>query len=131
MEEWIMECKMKLGEVLNLNQTLKSIIDDNNTKTDTLFKFKLLGIMKSLENHVVNFETIRNEKIMKLGKETEDGSVQIPKEDSKTIKKFNDSIMQVVNCEVTVNIDKLKASDVFNKGVNAEHLVGLYPIIEE
>ncbi len=126
-----MEMKIKLGEVLNLNQTLKCIIDDNDTKTDTLFKFKLLGIMKSLETHVVNFETIRNEKIMELGKETEDGNVQIPKEDTETIEKFNDAIMQVINSEVTVNIDKLKPSDVFNKGVNAEYLMELYPIIEE
>ncbi len=126
-----MEIKMKLGEVLNLNQILKSIIDDNNTKTDALFKFKLLGIMKSLETHVVNFETIRNEKIMELGKETEDGNVQILKEDTETIEKFNDAIVQVINSEVTVNIDKLKPGDVFNKGVNAEHLVELYPIIEE
>ncbi len=126
-----MEVKMKLNEVLNLNQTLKLIIDDTNAKTDTLFKFKLLGIMKSLETHVANFETIRNEKIVELGKETEDGNVQIPKEDTETIKKFNDALMEVINSEVTVNIDKLKPSDVFNKGVNAEYLIGLYPIIEE
>lgn len=126
-----MEVKMKLNEVLNLNQTLKLIIDDTNAKTDTLFKFKLLGIMKSLETHVANFETIRNEKIVELGKETEDGNVQIPKEDTETIKKFNDALMEVINSEVTVNIDKLKPEDVFNKGVNAEYLIGLYPIIEE
>ena len=126
-----MECKMKLREVLDLNQAIKLIIDNKNPKTDTLFKFKLLGIMKSLENHVVNFEAIRSEKIMELGKKTEDGNVQIPKEDTKTMKEFNDCIMQVVNSEVTVNIDKLKASDVFNKDIDAEYLVGLYPIIEE
>lgn len=126
-----MEIKMKLGEVLNLNQTLKSIIDDNNTKTNTLFKFKLLGIMKSLENHVANFEVIRNNKIMELGKETENGNIQIPKEDTEAIEKFNDAIIQVINSEVTVNIDKLKPSDVFNKGVNAKYLVGLYSIIKE
>lgn len=126
-----MECKLKLGEVLSINKTLKSIIDDNQTKVDTLFKFKLLGIMKSLEIHVTNFETIRNEKIMELGKETEDGNVQIPKEDADAIKKFNDSLIQVIESEVCVNIDKLKANDVFNKGVKSEYLIGLYPIIEE
>ena len=126
-----MECKLKLGEVLSINKTLKSIIDDNQTKVDTLFKFKLLGIMKSLEIHVTNFETIRNEKIMELGKETEDGNVQIPKEDADAIKKFNDSLIQVIESEVCVNIVKLKANDVFNKGVKSEYLIGLYPIIEE
>ena len=125
-----MECRFKTGEILSLNQTLKMIIDDQEANVDALFKFRLLGIMKSIEGHVANFETIRNEKIMEFGKETEDGNIQIPKEDTDSIMKFNDSIMQVIDSEVTVNMDKLKASEVFNKGVNAEHLVGLYPIIE-
>lgn len=125
-----MEYKFKTGEILSLNQTLKMIIDDQEANVDALFKFRLLGIMKSIEGHVANFETIRNEKIMEFGKETEDGNIQIPQEDTDSIMKFNDSIIQVIDSEVTVNIDKLKASDVFNKGVNAEHLVGLYPIIE-
>lgn len=126
-----MECKLKLGNVLSLNQTLKSIIDDNETKVDALFKFRLLGIMKSIEGHVANFEAIRNEKIVEFGKETEDGNIQIPKEDAEAIKKFNDSLTGVINSEVKINIEKLKASDVFNKGVKAEYLMGLYPIIEE
>lgn len=123
-----MECKLKLGNVLSLNQTLKSIIDDNETKADALFKFRLLGIMKSIEEHVANFETIRNEKIVEFGKETEDGNIRVPKD---AIKKFNDSLTEVIKSEVKINIEKLKASDVFNKGVKAEYLMGLYPIIEE
>ncbi len=126
-----MDITLTLGEVLNLNQTLKAIIDDNKAKVDPLFKFKLLGIMKSAETHVVNFETIRNEKIMEYGKEAEDGSIQIPKEDKDAVKQFNDSLMQIINSQVTINIDRLKAADVFNKGVKAEHLIGLYPIMEE
>ena len=86
--------------------------------------------MKSAETHVVNFETIRNEKIMEYGKEAEDGSIQIPKEDKDAVKQFNDSLMQIINSQVTINIDRLKAADVFNKGVKAEHLIGLYPIME-
>ncbi len=123
--------KIKLGEVMNLNQTLKSLIDDNNTKIDSLFKFKLLGIMKSLENHVSNFEIIRNEKIMEYGTETENGNVQIPKEDTEAVKKFNASLVEVLNSDVDITIEKLKSSDVFNKGVKAEYLMGLYPIMEE
>ena len=33
--------------------------------------------------------------------------------------------------EYSNRIDKLKASDVFDKGLPAEYLVGLYSIIEE
>ncbi len=126
-----MDIKMKLVDVLSLNQTLKAIIDTENSKIDSLFKFKLLGIMKSIEQHVLNFEVIRNEKIMEYGKKNEDGNIEIKNDDEKAVKRFNDSLQLVLNNEVTVNIDKLKATDVFNKGVNAEYLIGLYQIIEE
>ena len=126
-----MDIKMKLVDVLSLNQTLKAIIDTENSKIDSLFKFKLLGIMKSIEQHVLNFEVIRSEKIMEYGKKNEDGNIEIKNDDEKAVKRFNDSLQLVLNNEVTVNIDKLKATDVFNKGVNAEYLIGLYQIIEE
>lgn len=126
-----MEITLKLSDVLNLNQTLKAIIDDNNTKVDVLLKFKLLGIMKSLENHISNFEIIRNEKINEYGKETEDGNIGISKEDEESMQKFNNDLMKILNSEVTVSINKLKVTDLFNKGVKAEYLIGLYSIIEE
>ncbi len=126
-----MEITLKLSDVLNLNQTLKAIIDDNNTKVDVLLKFKLLGIMKGLENHISNFEIIRNEKINEYGKETEDGNIGISKDDEESMQKFNNDLMKILNSEVTVSINKLKATDLFNKGVKAEYLIGLYSIIEE
>ena len=39
--------KIKLGNVLEINNVLKSIIDNTELKIDALFKFKLLGIMKN------------------------------------------------------------------------------------
>lgn len=126
-----MDMKLKLHEVLNLNQTLKLIIDDTETKIDSLFKFKLLSIMKSIEPHVSNFEIIRNEKINEYGKETENGNIGISPEDTDAIKQFNDDLVQVIDSQVSVNIHPLKANEVFDKGVKAEYLMGLYPIIEE
>ncbi len=123
--------KLQLSEVLNLNQTLKLIIDDTTRKIDPLFKFRLLGIMKSIEGHVANFEIIRNEKINEYGTKAEDGSISIAKDDLDTIKKFNDDLMAVINSEVEINVSKLQAGEVFDHGVNAEYLVGLYPIMEE
>ena len=61
--------KIKLGNVLEINNVLKSIIDNTELKIDALFKFKLLGIMKSFEIPIANFEIIRNEKIKEYGKE--------------------------------------------------------------
>ncbi len=126
-----MEIKLTLGEILNLNHALKLIIDDTQTTIDSVFKFKLLGIMKSLEAHVANFETIRNEKINEYGEQAEDGSVSIPSDNKEAIQKFNDNLLKLINSKVTVNITKFKASDVFDKGVKAEYLIELYPIIEE
>ena len=123
--------KLKLGEVLNLNQILKIIIDDSESKIDSLLKFKLLGIMKSIEPLVQNFEIIRNEKINEYGEQTDDGRVQISVENKEAIQKFNEDINKLANEEVLINITKFKPSDVFDKGLKSEYLVSLYPIIEE
>ena len=123
--------KIKLSEVLNINNLLKTIIDNNNVKIDPLFKFKLLGIMKSIESDVMNFETIRNEKIREYGKPDEEGNIRILTEDEESMKKFTDDMNSVVNSDVDVNFSKLKPVDVFDKGLPAEYLVGLYSIIEE
>ena len=127
--------KIKLGNVLEINNVLKSIIDDTELKIDALFKFKLLGIMKNFEIPIANFEVIRNDKIKEYGKELEDEngnkSIGIDANDKDTIVKFSEDINKVIESEVDVNIEKLKAIDVFDKGLPTEYLVKLYPIIEE
>ena len=127
--------KIKLGNVLEINNVLKAIIDNTELKIDALFKFKLLGIMKNFEIPIANFEVIRNEKIKEYGKETEDEngnkSIGIDVDDKETIAKFSEDINKVIDSEVEVNIEKLKAIDVFDKGLPTEYLVKLYPIIEE
>ena len=126
---------IKLGDVLNLNRTLKRIIDDNDLDIDLLFKFKLLGIMKNIENEIMNYETIRTEKIYIYGKEITDENGNknfgIPNEDKESMEKFTKDMNELVNSDVEVNIQKLNAVDVFDKGLPAEYLVGLYSIIEE
>lgn len=127
--------KIKLGNVLEINNVLKSIIDNTELKIDALFKFKLLGIMKNIEVPIENFEVIRNEKIKEYGKELEDEngnkSIGIDANDKDAIAKFSKDINKVIDSEVEVNIEKLKAIDVFDKGLPTEYLVKLYPIIEE
>ena len=127
--------KIKLGNVLEINNVLKSIIDNTELKIDALFKFKLLGIMKNFEIPIANFEVIRNEKIKEYGKELEDEngnkSIGIDANDKDTIVKFSEDINKVIESELDVNIEKLKAIDVFDKGLPTEYLVKLYPIIEE
>ena len=127
--------KIKLGNILEINNVLKSIIDNTELKIDALFKFKLLGIMKSFETPIANFEVIRNNKIKEYGKELEDEngnkSIGIDANDKDAIAKFSKDINKVIESEVEVNIEKLKAIDVFDKGLPTEYLVKLYPIIEE
>ena len=127
--------KIKLGNILEINNVLKSIIDNTELKIDALFKFKLLGIMKSFEIPIANFEVIRNDKIKEYGKELEDEngnkSIGIDTDDKDAIAKFSEDINKVIESEVDVNINKLKSVDVFDKGLSADYLVRLYPIIEE
>ena len=127
--------KIKLGNVLEINNVLKQIIDNSELKIDALFKFRLLGIMKNLEVPIANFNVIRDEKIKEYGKELEDEngnkSIGIDANDKDAITKFSKDINKVIDSEVEVNIEKLKAIDVFDKGLPTEYLVKLYPIIEE
>ena len=127
--------KIKLGNVLEINNVLKSIIDNTELKIDALFKFRLLGIMKNLEVPITNFNVIRDEKIKEYGKELEDEngnkSIGIDANDKDAIAKFSEDINKVIDSEVDINIEKLKAIDVFDKGLPTEYLVKLYPIIEE
>ena len=127
--------KIKLGNILEINNVLKSIIDNTELKIDALFKFRLLGIMKNLEVPIANFNVIRDEKIKEYGKELEDEngnkSIGIDANDKETVDKFSKDINKVIDSEVDINIEKLKAIDVFDKGHPTEYLVKLYPIIEE
>ena len=123
--------KIKLGTVLDLNAMLKSIIDNTELKIDSLLKFKLLGILKNIEIPVNNFEAVRNEKIREYGKENDEGNIGISADDTESMEKFTKDMNEVINSDVEVNIQKLKAVDVFDKGLPAEYLVGLYSIIEE
>ena len=123
--------KIKLGTVLDLNAMLKAIIDNTELKIDSLLKFKLLGILKNIEIPVNNFEAVRNEKIREYGKENDEGNIGISADDTESMEKFTNDMNEVINSEVEVNIQKLKAVDVFDKGLPAEYLVGLYSIIEE
>ena len=123
--------KIKLGTVLDLNAMLKAIIDNTELKIDSLLKFKLLGILKNIEIPVNNFEVVRNEKIREYGKENDEGNIGISADDTESMEKFTKDMNEVINSDVEVNIQKLKATDVFDKGLPAEYLVGLYPIIEE
>ena len=127
--------KIKLGNVLEINNVLKQIIDNTELKIDALFKFRLLGIMKNLEVPIANFNVIRDEKIKEYGKELEDEngnkSIGIDANDKDAIAKFSEDINKVIDSEIDVNIEKLKAIDVFDKGLPTEYLVKLYPIIEE
>ena len=123
--------KIKLKDILQINNILKAIIENSEIKIDPLFKFKLLGILKNIEIPIMNFETIRNEKIREYGKENEDGNIGISNDDTESIKKFSEEMDNVINSDVEVNIQKLSPSDVFDKGLPAEYLVGWYSIIEE
>lgn len=125
-----MEIKVKFEEVLKLNNTLKSILDDGHLKLNVLLKFRFLGVMKALEPHLSSFEVIRNEKIIEYGKKNSNGDYQIREDEIDALKKFNAAIGQVLKSTVTVNLEMLSPNEVFNSGLRSDYLMGLYPIIK-
>lgn len=127
-EDTIMEVKLKMKDVLVINNSIELIIEDNQM-TNVLLKFKLLGIIKNFEPYIKNYELIKNEKIIEYGRETGNGNYEIPKEDTVSIKKLNDDLAPMLNDEITFCFDMLKPEDIFNKGARAEYLIGLLPII--
>lgn len=126
-----MELKLKVNEVIGLNNTLKSIIDNSNIKINIVLKYRFLGIMQSIKSHITNYEIIKNEKIIEYGEETENGIYQISNDKPEVIEKFKRDIEQVLNSEVTININMLKPDEVFDQGLTSDYLIDLYPIIEE
>lgn len=126
-----MEIKLKLNEVINMNTVIKNIISDKNIELDSLAKFKFLGIINSFKGHIENFEVIRNEKILEYGKDNEEGQKYIDTKDTETLKKFSEELSLILNSEVTVNIEKIKIDNIFDKGISIDYLTVLYPIMEE
>lgn len=126
-----MEITLKLSEVLKLNTSLSKIINSNID--DGLLKFKILGILNTIEPLVANYKIIRAQKINQYGKPSKDneGQVVITPDDTDAIRKFNEDMTELFNGEVIINIEKLKANYIFAKGLDVDILVGLYPIIEE
>lgn len=122
---------MNLSEIIKLNSLIKTIIDNTDLKIDSLLKFKLLGIMKTLEIPVSNYEKIRNEKIYEYGTTNEDGNIEISKDDTEAMDKFMNDINKLLSTDIEINIPKLKTTDIFDKNLPADYLVGLYSIIEE
>ena len=57
---------MLVKDVLKYNRIIKAIID-NTTDVNALVKFKLLGMLKQFEPTILNYETIRVEKINEYG----------------------------------------------------------------
>lgn len=126
-----MEITLKIDEVRKIYSTIEMIIDDEKSKINVLLKFRLLGIMEKLKPHFINFEIVKNEKIMEYGKKDKDGSYHIPPEDKKSVDKLMKDITPVLESEVTTNIEPLKVNEVFDKGLKAEYLSGLYHLIVE
>lgn len=125
-----MKKELTLDRVLSINDILKRLIDNTDLKITPSFKFKLLGIMKSLELPVANFDYMKNEKIKEYGKETEDGKISISQEDDpESFAKYSQDITELLSS--TVEVETVNSEEVFDKGVPAEALVALYDLITE
>ena len=122
---------MKLYEVDKLNHIIKLLFDDKDVNLGAKLKFRLLTIMKQLAPHIESLVTIRNEKIQEYGTVDDNGQYILDPKDTEKFVKFQEDIDALINEDVDINIQKIKASDLFECNVPADYLVGLYDIIEE
>ena len=147
---------MTVLEIMNYNNTLKKIID-SDSKVDALIKFKFLGMLKQFEPVVQNFEKIREDKIREYGTADDMGNIGIrpPKEEDfkseengetvidteglakaqkefeETVEKFEGDLKKVLDADAEIELKKFKYSELIDKGIPADFLLGLYDLIEE
>lgn len=119
---------MKLQEIIYANQVLKTVIDNADIEITPKLKFKLLGIMKEFEPIISNFEVIRNELISQYGTKDDEGHISINREDTESMKDFNNAIQPLIEEEVNVNYKKLSQEEVFT--LPSDVLLALYSLIE-
>ena len=119
---------MKLQEIIYANQVLKTVIDNADIEITPKLKFKLLGIMKEFEPIISNFEVIRNELISQYGTKDDEGHISINREDTESMKNFNNTIQPLIEEEVNVNYKKLSQEEVFT--LPSDVLLALYSLIE-
>ena len=125
------EIKLKLSDLLLINDALEKILNNRSSGgMDTLFQFKILGILKELERHVSSYNQIRNEKIKEYGKPGENGEIAIPPEDDQAIRKFHDDLIPILNSEISVALEPLEPENVFSMNLDAKMLLALYPLME-
>lgn len=121
---------MKLEDLLNYNSLFQTIIDKGTNVKPTI-KFKLLGYIKQFSPYLENFETVRNDLVMKYGEEDESGNYKVDPNSTDTWKKFESEFTALVRQEIDVNLPKIKANEIMSSGIPAKYLVGLYDLIEE
>ena len=128
--------KLKIYNVINIYTTVKTLIENENFN-DSILKFKMLGILKSLETPMTNYQTIQYDTIKELGipvltdNGEETGNYTIPSENKEAVEKYIQAMNNLGETEIDISLDTFKASVIFNKGIAAEQLIHLYPIIEE
>ena len=85
--------KLKIYNVINIYTTVKALIENDNLN-DSILKFKMLGILKSLETSMSNYQTIQYDTIKELGTPVfndngeETGNYTIPSENKEAVEKY-------------------------------------------
>ena len=121
---------MRLSKILDLRTNLSTIIDSENLHIDKLLKYKLLCVMSQFEAYFNNFQVVRNELIKQYGVKKDSG-YEIDIEDKESVEKFSEEMKKILDSEVELSLQKLKYTDIIDKKVPAEVMVGLIDIIEE
>lgn len=122
--------KTKLSEILVIDKIIKEIVE-KSSDIDLKTKFNLLGVLKGIENYIVNFELIRAEKIKEYGKENSETGEIIVEKDTEEYKKFISEMEELIQAEIEISDSyKIPISDLEKLNLSATVLTSLYPIIK-
>ncbi len=119
--------KLKVKELLGMKTGLQAIL---NCPLPVRISFELIKAVQSFDNEYEAYEKARKKLYEKLGeKDKKSGNITIPK---KNTKKFKKEIEELLDTSITIEVKKIKVSDLGNDvKISPVQLNALKDIIEK
>ena len=118
---------IKLSEAIESYQNLLKIA---NLKCSAKTAFRFAKLLKELEPHIANFESVRNEKIKEYGDLIDDENQKYDFSDENKAK-LESEIKEMINDDINLSFDKMIIDDFNGIEIEPSVLIGLMPLIQE
>lgn len=97
--------KVKLGNILKAIDSLTVL---QKAPLNAVTSFKVVKMIRELDGHLKDYDTVRIAKIKEMGKEEADKSWKVI---DKNVEKFNDEINALLDKDVDLKFEAIKADD--------------------